>query len=92
VKDAWIDSRRADCALNDRCAVVEISVSSDRARTRGGSAALPGLNNAHLMTLIQSLHAALRGSHGSPGVPRGCVSDAPRGFFGEHEPGAAPDA
>jgi len=37
VRYAWIDAHRPEFALADRCAVLEVSASSDRAWQRGGT-------------------------------------------------------
>lgn len=70
MKYAWIDRHRTYFALNELCAVLEVSVSGYRASKRGGSADRQGLNDAQLLTQIQSLHAELKGAYGSPRMVR----------------------
>ena len=70
MKYAWIDTHRADYALNELCDVLEVSVSGYRAWKRGGTPDRQGLTDAQLLALIQSIHAELKGAYGSPRMVR----------------------
>lgn len=67
---AWIEAHRAQFTLRELCGVLAVSVSGYRAWKRGGRADRQGLSNAQLLTLIQSLHAELKGAYGSPRMVR----------------------
>ena len=74
MKYAWIDTHRAEFALNEFCEALEVSVSGYRAWMRGGTPDRQGLTDAQLLALIQSIHAELEGAYGGPGWR---VSSAP---------------
>lgn len=66
MKSAWIAAHRDGFALNELCAVLEVSVGGDRAWQGGGTADRRGLTDAPLLALIRSIHAELKGADGSP--------------------------
>ncbi len=61
-----IDTHRAACALHERCEILEVSVSGDRAWQRGGTPDRQGLTDPPLLALIQSIQAKRTGAYGSP--------------------------
>jgi putative transposase len=66
VKDAWIDAQHSPFALTERCSVLGVSLSGYRSWKRGGKPDRKGLTDSQMLTLIQSIHAELKGAYGSP--------------------------
>jgi putative transposase len=70
VKYAWIDAHRDQFALSELCGVLGVSVSGYRTWKGGGTADRQRLTDTQLLILIQSIHAELKGTYGSPRMVR----------------------
>jgi transposase InsO family protein len=66
VKYAWIDGQRPAFDLSELCAVLDVSISGYRAWKRGGTPDRKRLSDTQMLTLIQAIHAELKGAYGSP--------------------------
>lgn len=66
MKYAWMDTQRKQFPLPAMCHALEVSTSGYRAWKRGGSPKRKHLTDKQLLTLIQSIHAELKGCYGSP--------------------------
>ena len=69
MKYAWIDKQR-EFSLAEMCAILEVSVSGYRSWERGGKPDRKRLTDTQMLTLIQSIHAELKGIYGSPRMVR----------------------
>lgn len=78
VKYAWIDGQRRAFDLSELCAVLDVSLSGYRAWKRGGTPDRKRLSDTRMLTLIQAIHAELKGTYGSPRMVRNCVPEASR--------------
>ena len=67
---AWINEQRNDYALDELCAVLEVSVSGYRSWTRGGTPDRTRLTEAQMLALIRAVHEDLKGAYGSPRMVR----------------------
>ncbi len=66
MKYAWIDGQRPAFDLSELCAVLDVSISGYRAWKRGGTPDRKRLSDTQMLTLIQAIHAELKGAYGSP--------------------------
>lgn len=62
---AWIADQK-DFPLVRMCDVLEVSMSGYQAWRRGGTGERKWLTDSQMLTLIQAIHAELKGSYGSP--------------------------
>lgn len=70
MKYAWIDGQRPAFDLSEMCAVLDVSISGYRAWKRGGTPDRKRLSDTQMLTLIQAIHAELKGAYGSPRMVR----------------------
>ncbi len=70
MKYAWIDAQHPPFALTERCSVLVVSLSGDRSWKHSGKPDRNGLTDSQMLTLIQSIHAELKGAYGSPRMVR----------------------
>ena len=66
MKYAWIDTYRREFDLLPMCGALAVSVSGYRAWKRGGHPDRKRLFDTQLLTLIQAIHAEVKGAYGSP--------------------------
>ncbi len=64
MKYAWIAAHRDGLALNELCAVLDVSVGGYRAWQGGGIPDRQGLTDAQVLALIRSIHAELKATPG----------------------------
>jgi len=69
VKYAWI-AKQQDYTLKEMCRVLEVSISGFRAWAGGGCPDRKRLTDAQMLSLIQAIHAELKGAYGSPRMVR----------------------
>ena len=69
MKYAWIDKQR-EFALTEMCTILDASVGGYRSWKRGGKPDRKRLTDTQMLTLIQSIHAELKGIYGSPRMVR----------------------
>ena len=70
MKYAWIDEQRRIFALDEMCAVLDVSESGYRSWKRGGKPDRKRLTDAQMLALIQAIHAEFKGAYGSPRMVR----------------------
>ncbi len=70
MKYAWIDAHGKAFALNEMCAVLDVSISGYRAWKTGGTPDRKRLTDAQMLAVIRSIHAELKGAYGSPRMVR----------------------
>lgn len=63
---AWIDQQVGRYPLSSLCWVLSVSVNGYRAWKRGGTPRRTRLTDTQLLTLIQTIHAQVKGAYGSP--------------------------
>lgn len=83
MKYAWMAEQK-DFPLVRMCEVLGVSVSGYQAWRRGGTGERKWLTDSQMLTLIQAIHAELKGSYGSPRMVkelrrRGFPASKPRG-------------
>ena len=66
MKYAWINTQRTEHGMDEMCRVLDVSESGYRAWKRGGKPERKRLTDSQMLTLIQSIHAELKGAYGSP--------------------------
>lgn len=66
MKVAWIAEQVKVFSLAEVCDVLDVSVSGYRAWKRGGKPDRKRLSSSQMLSLIRSIHAELKGAHGSP--------------------------
>ena len=64
MKYAWIDKQQ-EFSLAEMCTILDVSVSGYRSWKRGGKLDRKRLTDTQMLTLIQSIHAELKGIYGS---------------------------
>ncbi|AEJ02474.1 Integrase catalytic region [Nitrosomonas sp. Is79A3] len=69
MKYAWIDKQR-EFSLAEMCTILDVSVSGYRSWKRGGKPDRKRITDVQMLTLIQSIHAELKGIYGSPRMVR----------------------
>ena len=70
MKYAWIEAQGKAFALNEMCAVLEVSISGYRAWKRGGLPGRKRLTDGQMLVVIGAIHAELKGAYGSPRMIR----------------------
>ncbi len=65
MKYAWIDAHRQTFGLAEMCEQLDVSISGYRAWKGGGTPERKRLTDAQMLTLIQAIHAELKGAYGS---------------------------
>jgi len=78
VKYAWIDAQRRERPLPDRCEVLAVSSSGDRAWRRGGTPDRTRLTDPQAVALMKSIHAEVKAAHGSRRMHRELQGRGPR--------------
>ena len=66
MKYAWIDGQCRDYPLAALCEVLSVSINGYRAWKRGGTVERKRLTEVQLLSLIESIHAEVKGAYGSP--------------------------
>lgn len=70
MKYAWIDAQSKAFALNEMCAILDVSISGYRAWKSGGTPDRKRLTDAQMLAVIRAIHAELKGAYGSPRMVR----------------------
>ncbi len=70
MKYAWIAAQGKAFSLAEMCDVLGVILSAYRAWMRGGTPDRKRLSDSQMLALIRSIHAALKGSYGSPRMVR----------------------
>lgn len=70
MKYAWIDAQGNAFALNEMCAILDVSISGYRAWKNGGTPDRKRLTDTQMLAVIKAIHAELKGAYGSPRMVR----------------------